>query len=103
MQQAQLGDAGVQFVITLVNASNTAIDVSGAMSVNLLLARPNNGGLKTFTMSFVTNGKDGQVQYTTAQGDLDTLGVWQFQVKANFSNGPMHSVIDRVMVKANLG
>lgn len=102
MQQAQLGDAGVRFLITLVDVNNVPIDVSSS-SVSLLLERPNNGGLKSFSMSFVDGGTGGMVQYTTADGDLDTVGTWRFQVRCDFTAGPLHSTIDKVKVKDNLG
>lgn len=75
------GDIGIDFIVTLLKASdNTPLDVSAATTLQLKF-RAIGGTTKTQTASLVTDGKDGKIRYVTATADdLDTGNInWEIQ------------------------
>lgn len=54
------------------------MDISGATTKQIILEKPNNAIL-TVSGSFVTDGKDGLLYYSTVSGDLDQDGVYNAQ------------------------
>lgn len=80
--EIHIGDVGTEFVATIKN-SGTTVDVSGAnttTSRRFLFKKPT-GSTTSQTASFVTDGTDGQVAFTTTSGFLDTAGDWRLQAK----------------------
>lgn len=101
-QEIRVGDTGVKFQLTLTDPSGNVMDVSLANSVTLLLEQPFNLGVKSFTMTNVTDGKDGQVAYVTQTGDIAVAGNWRMQVKAQMPSGTIHSDVETFKVLKNL-
>ena len=56
------------------------MNLGAASTKSLLLADPD-GNVVTKTLSFTTDGSDGQVEYVLVSGDLDEAGVWTLQLK----------------------
>ena len=75
----QLGDIGIPITLTLTNSAGTVIDVSSADTKDILISPRGGGSTKTNSASFVTNGTDGQLTYSTQSGDLDMTGMWDAQ------------------------
>ncbi len=69
IQVAQLGDYGYPVQVNLVDQTGTAINVSGATTKQIVITEPD-GTQTTHVASFVTDGTDGKIKYTLAQGDL---------------------------------
>jgi len=77
-QACQVGDEGVSIVVALTDPSGNPIDIRTATSKKIRLGRPD-GTSEDFDASFLTDGSDGQLVYTTTDGDIDQAGEWQVQ------------------------
>lgn len=75
----RLGDVGTVFEITIIDEAG-AVDISNSAVREMLFGRPVTGWF-TRQAEFVTDGKDGKIQYKTIQGDLDQAGEWRLQAK----------------------
>lgn len=76
MASSDLRINAVGVVITFtVKLNGTAQDISGG-TTTLTFTKPS-GETVTKTPSFVTDGTDGQVKYTTESGFLDEAGTWR--------------------------
>ena len=81
MQGFQQNCAGITFRATC-NEDGSAIDISTASIKQIVFTDPN-GTRTAKTASF---GDDtGQLEYTSASGDFDTVGIWQWQPYVYFS------------------
>jgi len=74
-----IGDFGTVVRRHLVDQNDDNVDVSGATTQQFKLLAPS-GAVKTVTTGFTNSGKDGKVQYTLADGDIDETGAWRLQV-----------------------
>ena len=96
------GDIGVNFNITVMNGL-VPLDVSNANNIYIIFQRPDMGGsdlIKTATL--ITDGKDGNIRYTTVSGDLDQIGTWQIQVKVDFGASVFSTDIQKFKVYRNI-
>jgi len=71
-------DYATVFTITVKNAAGTAVDISAATTKNFLFRKPD-ATVLTKTATFVTDGTDGQLTYTTITTDIDDVGIWTIQ------------------------
>lgn len=94
------GDIGTVFEATIMN-DNVAIDVSSQVSMDLIFQKAD-GVVVTYPASFVTDGTDGKVQYTTVADDLDVVGSWKLQAKVALPTGIWSSEIKKFKVYKNL-
>jgi BppU N-terminal domain len=62
-----------------ITENGAPVDISNATVHTIRLKKPS-GEVIERTVSFVTNGQDGNVEYVTADGDIDESGPWQGQV-----------------------
>lgn len=69
---------------TDASGNTAADDISGFGTTQFILKKPD-GTKLTKTATFTTDGTDGYLQYTLADGDLDVAGDWELQV--NLVNG----------------
>ena len=94
-------------VVTLNDESGTAVNVSAATSITLTM-RTKNGTvlINQQTMSFVTDGTDGQVSYAWQAGSTDTPGEHDIEVDVNWASGTRTTFPDngfgRVVIVADL-
>ncbi len=72
---------GATITLTLVDQAGDVIDLSTATLTDSLYLRSPNGKLLIKRPSFVTNGTDGEIVYTTIAGDLSENGTWQAEFK----------------------
>lgn len=72
-------DFGTVIEFTLTDANGDAVNISDMTTKSLKLKSPS-GVVTTKTMSFVTGGTDGKLQYTTLTGEINAAGDWQLQV-----------------------
>ena len=99
--EVHVNDIGTDFVVTLYDGS-TALDVSAASSITVYLTKPS-GEVLTKTASFVTDGTDGQIKVSSADGDLDEPDVWHIQAKITLVNGnAWYTDVSRFRVHSNL-
>ena len=93
-------DIGTDFDITFLEAGS-AVDISGATTKQLIFRAPD-AGKATQAGSFITDGTDGRLRYTTVDGDIDEAGHWHIQGKIINASGTFYSSIEDFYVKPNL-
>jgi hypothetical protein len=80
LDTVQIGAIGVKIIVT-VEEDGVAKNISTATGMKLRLRSAIGNTYKEFTASFVTDGSDGKVSYTTlAAADIDVESVWSVQV-----------------------
>jgi hypothetical protein len=99
-QEIHVDDVGTILVGVFRNASGV-VDVSGALTKTIYLYRPG-GSVLTKEAVLTTDGTDGSIQYTVAEGDLDIAGVWKIQGFVSLPSGSWHSQIETFRVYPNL-
>jgi hypothetical protein len=95
------GDIGTQFRVTVQDCNSTAIDLSTASSKSIIFKKPNGTSL-TKSASFLTDGSDGIITYTSESDDLDTVGSWKIQAHVVFPSGEWRSEFKSFKVHRNL-
>ena len=71
-------DIGTRFLITIKDEDDAVKNISTYTTKQLIFKKPS-GTLLTKTASFLTDGTDGVIYYTSISGDLDEIGVWKLQ------------------------
>jgi len=94
-------DIGTEFRATIVDCNEVAINISLATELYLIFKKPS-GASVTQTASFTDDGSDGQISYTTVDGDLDEIGTWKIQAEIVAPNGTWRSVIKSFKVYRNI-
>ena len=103
-EQIHHNDIGTLFLVTVndcVSGTSTALDVSTATSLEIILKSPS-GVASTKTATVNTNGTDGKIQYVTVDGDLNEVGTWRIQAKVSISGGVYRSDVESFKVYENL-
>lgn len=80
MTTIRVGDYGIPITATVVDSSGSAVDISSATAQTIIIKRPTAATINTST-SFVTDGTDGQVTYTLADGDVSEVGTYEYQIQ----------------------
>lgn len=75
------GNVGMVFTATITENS-TAVDISGATGTGFVFTRPNRTTV-TVASTFVSDGSDGRVTYSSTSGLLSVPGVWRYQAYIN--------------------
>lgn len=100
--QPHVGDIGYLFTVTITNDAGTALDISDASTLQMRFKSPAKT-VTTQTAIFVTDGSNGQIQYTTASADdLDMPGLWTIQARVAAANYDKSSAFDSFTVLKNL-
>jgi hypothetical protein len=79
----------------------SVVDISTATTKQIIFRKPDKTLLEK-TASFVIDGTDGKLKYTTIANDLDINGKWNLQVRVVLPTGDWHSDIYEFTVHANL-
>ena len=93
-------DIGTVLEVTIKDGP-LVVDISAATTKNILL-KPPTGTLLTKAGVYVTDGTDGKIKYTTIDGDLSVVGVWQIQGHVVTAGGEWKSDIMNFSVHDNL-
>jgi hypothetical protein len=99
--EIHLNDIGTAFRLTILDCTDSFIDVSSALTKEIIFQKPD-GTSVTKTASFYTDGSDGVIQYVTVADDLDTTGKWKIQAKVALTTGTWSSNIETFRVYSNL-
>lgn len=86
-------DVETQLIVTMatiVNEVETAKDISGATTKELDIQKPNGEILDPVTATFLTDGTDGILTYTTATAIFDTIGRWKVRGVITTSSQILH-------------
>jgi hypothetical protein len=98
--ELHVGDEGTILRFTITE-DGTALDVSSGSPGTLILAKKDKSFILRDT-EFLTDGKDGIVQYTTIEDDIDTKGDWKAQIYLELPGGKWHTSIAEFSVEDNL-
>jgi len=102
--EVHYNDIGTVFLVTVndcVSGSATALDLSSASTLQIILKSPS-GTAKTKSALLYTDGTDGKIQYTTVDGDLDEVGTWRIQANVTISGATHRSNVTSFKVYENL-
>jgi len=99
--QIHVGDIGTSFEVTLLDENNVAVDVSSAITKELIFMSPLTKRMDK-TAAFVSTGVDGKIKYVTVASDLDEPGPWKLQAKIVLVTGTWYSNIHSFTVYENL-
>jgi len=93
------GDIGTLFEFEINDGA--VVDVSTSTSKTIKFKKPG-GSVILRQASFVTNGTDGLLKYTTVVGDIDMTGRWYVQAVITLPGGTWSTDIEDFMVYENL-
>jgi hypothetical protein len=97
--EIHLNNVGTEFRVTVLE-SGSAVNVSAATNY-IKFSKPDNT-LVTQSGTLYTDGSDGIITYTSASGDLDTVGTWKIQAFVDFGVNEFYSDIGTFKVYKNL-
>lgn len=100
MSEVQYGDIGTLFKIRIVDQDGDVEDVSTATTKEIIFRRPD-GTTLTKTASLTTDGTDGYIEYSSVNGDLDMLGVWELQARIVKGGNDWHGTVKKFRVLRN--
>ena len=81
LRGVQVGSYGQACQITCVDRKGAAQDVSGYTGIKVRAMAPDSRTAVTATGSYVTDGTDGKVSFSWADGDIDREGNWSIQIE----------------------
>ncbi len=97
----QENDVGVALVLTVVDETGAALNLSSATSIQIFITKPDDT-LLTETAAFKTDGKDGKIEYLTQAGDVDMLGQYHIQARYVEDTFLRHTQRGTFVVQRNL-
>lgn len=80
-------DYGYWWTFTVTDEDGTALNISDASSVSLKIGNYLGSTDLAKSMSFVTDGSNGQVRLKFSSGDLDASGYYDAEIQINYSAG----------------
>jgi hypothetical protein len=99
--EIHLNDIGTTFRLTILDCTDSFIDVSSALTKEIIFQKPDRTSV-TKAALFFTDGSDGIIQYVTVADDLDMTGKWRIQAKVTLPTGTWSSNIEAFKVYPNL-
>ncbi len=103
-QEVHFNDIGTVILVTVkdcVSGTPTVLDVSTASDLDLVFKSPS-GSSTTKTATLYTDGTDGQIYYTSVDGDWGEVGTWRIQAKIGIGGGTFRSDVGTFKVYENL-
>lgn len=97
----QIANAGVQLVVTVLDANGQPLNISGATSLKIGLQAPD-GTQALVTASYVTNGIDGKLYYVTTASDITEAGLWYVQAQFTIGGAVLTTAWGQFEANANL-
>jgi hypothetical protein len=92
-------DVGTIFYGTIYDTA--IVNLSSATVKQIILLKPDTTVIQK-DASFVTDGTDGKLSYTTVAGDLSCCGIWKVQWLITLSSGTWYTDIKTFKVYSNL-
>ena len=88
------GEFGKNNIVTLKDFDGVVQDVSSYTTKQVISRSDDGRKTITSTATYVTDGSDGQVQWSYGSGDpLDRAGLWEGQVVLTKSGGELRSYV----------
>lgn len=99
-----IGDVGGHYQMLFKDENNAVVNLSAATLKQITFRKPGGGLLvkSGASISFVTDGSDGLIEYVWLAGDLDVDGNWTAQGYLEFATGKYHSTDDNFRVTRSL-
>lgn len=92
---------GITFIVVVTQQDGvTPQDISGATSLNMFLTKPDLS-ISSNEATFVTDGTDGKMQYTTQSGELSTIGIYKVQGEYISGSGVFYTQKTYFIVEPN--
>ena len=92
-------DYGYALELTYIDVdTESAADISGYTTSQSVILRDPGGNSATKTAAFKTDGSDGVVTYTVADGDIDEEGTWNVRVQVESGAGLLTSLWEEFYV-----
>lgn len=92
---------GVIIQYTVLDYNANPLDISSATVKSLVFKKPD-GTVVTKTATFVTNGTDGKLKYTSIAGDLAPYGTFSVQAMLTMTGFDGRSEVETFDVERNL-
>ena len=98
--EIHVGDIGTQLIMT-VKDDGEIVDISPASNLTVILKKPDG---KNYTKSgtILTDGTDGNMYYTSVNGDFNAAGNYKIQGIVTLPNGTFYTSISTFKVFCNL-
>ncbi len=101
MSDIHEGDIGTVIRATIKD-DGVIVDVSAATTKDFYFKKPDGTESGPHTMTFTTDGIDGQVEYATVSEDLDQAGQWDVQAHIIVGSTDNLSSVGHFEVKPNI-
>ncbi|MHA2065668.1 MAG: hypothetical protein ACXABY_14930 [Candidatus Thorarchaeota archaeon] len=96
-------DYGFDVIFTVMNPINKeVVDISTATAGLAIFDKPEKNGVFSRNLVFVGDGSDGKVKYTFAIDEIDTIGVWQTQLKITLPGSLFYTEFANFDVSSNI-
>ena len=91
LKNIPLGSYGFEIVMEVQDTdTSSAIDISSYTAQIMDFEDPD-GNVASLTAAFDSDGTDGKIAYTVADGDIDEEGTWQIRAKLTRSGVVLYS------------
>ena len=98
--EIHVGDVGTQLIMT-VKDDGVVVDISSASSLSVIIKKPD-GVNYTKAGTFLNDGTDGKMYYTSVSGDFNAAGNYKIQGIVTLSGGTFYTSISTFKVFCNL-
>lgn len=98
--QVHVGDIGTQLILT-VKDDGAVVDISSASSLVIIIRKPDGVSYEK-SGTLLNDGTDGQMYYTSVDGDFNTAGNYKLQAKVVLSGATYYSSTASFKVYCNL-
>ncbi len=102
MADIRARDAGTVLRFSITDETGAAVDLSGATTTEVVIVGPNLRDAKAVQAQCVTDGADGEIQFTTTPDTFPAEGVWRMQVHIVTAAGEWRSTVQRLTVEPAL-
>ena len=97
----RVGDWGTQIILKVME-DDAIVNLASASGSMDIIARKGDGTLVTWDATFVTDGTDGRMSYTTVANDINVPGTWRLQGFITMPTGAWKTTIATLEVSDNL-
>lgn len=101
VQDIHVGEGGLDFEIQIKKKGGLPADISAATLIEIRFQKPD-GTFFTRPASFITNGEDGWIRYTTTPEDFDQAGTWRYQTYLELGPDQKWGSIHKFKVLGNI-
>lgn len=99
--EIHVDDVGTQFICTIYNQDGSVQELDDATSLAINFYTPSRETKEREAVLY-TDGMDGKIVYTLADGDIDESGLWSYQAVIEFMTGRWSTNIEKFTVYPNI-